>query len=129
MFSWTSLTRFRHSFHQVRSTRALAGVRAFFSQSQPSTLSSSISTSTGGFKDGDKTDFDKFLKFVSGLAVVGYTLGFWYFSNSSAEDSNAFADHAKDGDKQNEPHNNSSFLFNGNIFTFLRSFQDICRVS
>ncbi|KAI9125917.1 hypothetical protein K1719_003335 [Acacia pycnantha] len=118
MFSWTSLTRFRRSFHRAPSIRPLVGARAFFSQSQPSTLSSSTSASAAGrFRDGgDKTDFDKFLTSVSGLAVVGSALGLWYYSNSLGENSvKAFADYARDEDKLQqhcEPQNKSSFLFN-----------------
>ncbi|XP_028783346.1 calcium uptake protein, mitochondrial-like, partial [Neltuma alba] len=120
MFSWTSLTRFRHSFHRVLSIRPSTGVRVFSGQSQPSTLSSSTLTSTttsaGGLKNGDKTDFDKFVTSVSGLAVVSSALGFWYFYNSLGEDSvQAFADYARDENQlqqQYEPQAKSSFLFN-----------------
>ncbi|XP_054806118.1 calcium uptake protein, mitochondrial-like [Prosopis cineraria] len=119
MFSWTSLTRFQHSLHRIPSIRP----RVIFSQLQPSMSSSSSSsspastaTTIGGFRDGDKSEFDKFLTPVSGIAVVGSALGFWYLSNSLGEDSvQAFADYAREENQlqqQYEPPKNQSFIFN-----------------
>ncbi|XP_058757938.1 calcium uptake protein, mitochondrial-like [Vicia villosa] len=110
MFSWGR--RFQQSLRH--------NIRPLCSQSQRTTSSSSSSTlsSFGGSRnDGD---FEYFLRSItSGVAVVGSTLGFWYWSSlssSGANDNNnslhSFSDYASEDQFEPNYGNKSKFLFN-----------------
>lgn len=134
MFSWGR--RFQQSLRH--------NIRPLCSQSQRSTSSfssSKLSYFGGSRNGGDERvrDFEYFLRSItSGVAVVGSTLGFWYWSSLSSSGANdnlnslhSFSDYASEDQFEPNYGNKSKFLFNGNsCFSFIhvRIFSISCYI-